>query len=351
MLMKILIVSDAGKPQVNGVVRALEALARELTLMGHVVLIAGPDASRHFTFSLPCYPEIKLELFARRRLEKIMRDFSPDAIHLATEGSLGWTARGICLRQGRKFTTAYHTNFPDYLVKRSPLFLAPLITKAAFAVLRRFHAPSCAVMVATESLEEDLRARNFRNIQRFSYGVDLDLFKPYGKTISDYQNLPRPILLCVSRVAVEKNLQAFLELKTSGSIVLIGDGPDCAALRRDYPDAHFLGSLEGENLARHFAAADLFVFPSKTDTFGLVLLEACASGLRVAAYPAAGPVDIFASEKTRAFAVMDACLQKAVDCALSMPDNPENPRAFASGFSWKASAQQFLRHLLGKEIR
>jgi glycosyltransferase involved in cell wall biosynthesis len=343
--MKILVVSDTGKPQVNGVVRTLESTSRELVRMGHDVLVIGPDSSRPFTFSAPFYPQIKLEFFAQSRLEIILRDFSPDAVHIATEGPLGWAARNVCLRQARLFTTSYQTNFPDYLAKRSPRILAPLVTRLAFSVLRRFHAPSGAVMVPTASIENDLRARKFNRIVRWARGVDIDLFKNYGKYLEAYDKLPRPILLNVGRVAVEKNLSAFLDLRTSGSKVVIGDGPDLAALRRQYPRAYFLGALSGENLARHYAAADVFVFPSKTDTFGLVLLEACASGLRCAAYPVTGPLDIFSDEKSKTFAILDENLQKAVDCALSMPDNPENPRTFASRYSWEKSARQFIGYL------
>ncbi len=342
---KIFIVTDAWKPQVNGVVRALTSLTNELAVMGHDVLVIGPDEGRFFTFCLPCYPEIRLEFFARRRLKKILRDFSPDAVHIVTEGPLGWAARNLCLKEGRKFTTAYHTNFPDYLAARVPRFFAPFVAKISFAVLRRFHAPSSAVMVATSSIENKLRAERFDHLVRIPYGVDTELFKPYGKKIKAYENLQRPILLYVGRVAVEKNLRAFLEIQTPGSKVVIGDGPDLTMLRKQYPKAHFLGLMEGDTLARHFAAADLFVFPSKTDTFGLVLLEACAAGLRIAAYRASGPSDLFENKKANFFCTLDDNLQKAIDCALSLLDNPQNPRAFAAGFSWKGCAERFLAHI------
>jgi glycosyltransferase involved in cell wall biosynthesis len=349
--MKILIVSDAWKPQINGVVRTLESTLNELAKIGHEIRLVGPDSERLFTFPMPFYPEIRLDFFSHGRLAKILRDFSPDATHIATEGPLGWAARSVCLRQHRPFTTSYQTNFPDYLAKRAPRFLAPLVSFLAYAVLRRFHAPSGAVMVTTSSIEIALRKRNFRRLVRWSRGVDTDLFKPYGKSFNIYDNLPRPILLNVGRVSVEKNLHDFLDLNTLGSKVVIGDGPDMKALRHHYPQAHFLGAMSGESLARAYAAADVFVFPSKTETFGLVLLEACASGLRCAAYPVAGPADIFFGEKGKDFVVLDENLQKAVDCALSLPDNPENPRAFAAGFSWGVCAREFLAHLSeqGKE--
>lgn len=343
--MKILIVSDAWTPQVNGVVRTLESMLRELTRMGHQVRVIGPEASRFFTFAMPLYPEIKLDFFSHLRIAKILRDFSPDFVHIATEGPLGWAARGVCMRQTRPFTTSYHTSFPDYLAKRVPRLLAKPVAYLAYAVLRRFHAPAGAIMVATASVEDTLVARKFRRIVRWTRGVDTNLFKPYGKSVPAYENLPRPILINVGRVAVEKNLRAFLDLKTTGSLVVIGDGSDLPFLRKEYPHAHFLGAMTGENLARHYAAADLFVFPSKTDTFGLVLLEACAAGLRVAAYPAAGPADIFADADSKPFAALNENLQTAADCALALPDNFVAPRAFAARFSWAASATQFFTHL------
>ena len=342
MGVRILIVSDAWKPQVNGVVRTLESVSKELMQMGHEVQIIGPDDRRLFTFPMPFYPEIKLEFFARPRLKKRFRDYSPDILHIATEGPLGWAARGLCLCEGRVFTTAYHTNFPDYLSKRVPRLFASTVSFMAYAILRRFHAPSEAVLVATASIENELRKRKFSRLVHCPYGVDIDLFKPYGKKLDAYKNLRRPILLSVGRIATEKNLRAFLDLNTQGSRVVIGEGPELEILKQAYPQAHFLGFLGGEKLARAYAGADVFVFPSKTDTFGLVLLEACAAGLRCAAYPVTGPRDIFSDERSKAFAALDENLQKAVDCALLMPDNPEIPRAFAANFSWKESARKFL---------
>ena len=295
--MKILIISDAAPPQINGVVRSLEALTRELTRLGHQVRMVTPDTSRFFTVALPFYPEIKLEFFADRRVEAIFETFVPDLIHISTEGCLGWAARRVCLRRGRAFTTAYHTRFPEYLAARVSRLFSGLIEKIAYAVLRSFHAPSRAVMVATLSIERSLRARGFQRLGLWSRGVDMSLFHPYGKELEVYEKLPEPILLYVGRVAVEKNLPDFLNLQTTGSLVVIGEGPDLPVLQARYPQVHFLGSKTGEALARSYAAADLFVFPSTTDTFGLVLLEACASGLRIAAYPAPGPLDILEGEE------------------------------------------------------
>jgi len=342
---KILIVSDAWYPQINGVVRTLEETSSELRRMGHDVLIAGPDALRWCTFAAPSYPSIKLEFLARPRLYKIVQEFKPDFIHIATEGPLGWAARNMCLYHRLPFTTSYHTRFPEYLAARVLKIFSRFVRIFSYAALRRFHTPSSAIMVATPSIEAELHKRKFRRIVRWSRGVDTKLFQPYGKNIEAYQNIPRPVLLYVGRVAIEKNLRAFLGLKTPGSKVVIGDGPDLELLRTEYPDAHFLGSMSGEILARHYAACDLFVFPSTTDTFGLVLLEACAAGLRIASYPAPGPVDVFSDPTTQKFAVLDADLHQAVQRALVLPNDPALPRTFAESFSWQACTADFYNHL------
>ena len=342
--MKILFVSDAWLPQINGVVRTLEATVQELQRLQHETLVVGPDETRFLTFALPIYPEIKLEFFAGRRLARVLDAFQPDAIHIATEGPLGWAARKICLRRNLPFTTAYHTRFPEYVAARAPGALAAVLRAATYSVLRRFHAPACAVLVATDSIERELQRQRFRRLARWSRGVDSALFRPYGKTLPAYADLPRPILLYVGRIAAEKNLPGFLDLTTKGAKVVIGDGPDLAFLKAAYPKAHFLGAMTGETLARHYAAADLFVFPSKTDTFGLVLLEACAAGLRIAAMPAPGPSDIFGNGDVADFSVMDDDLALCVAKALQLPDAPEKPRAFALRFSWEACTRQFLEH-------
>lgn len=343
--MKILIVSDAWHPQINGVVRTLEMTIQELARLGHETRVIGPDGKRLLAFAAPSYPEIKLEFFAYGRLWRALREFRPDFIHIATEGSLGWTARRLCLIWNLPFTTAYHTRFPEYLAARSPRPLSAFPRTAAYVLLRRFHAPASAVMVATASIEQELKSRDFRRIVRWSRGVDTNLFRPYGKNLPAYSEMARPILLYVGRVAVEKNLRAFLDISTAGSKVVIGDGPDLDPLRNEYADAHFLGAMSGETLARHYAAADLFVFPSTTDTFGLVLLEACAAGLRVAAVPAPGPSDIFADGAVDNFVAMDQDLTRSISAALELPDNPEAPRAFARRFTWRACTAQFINHL------
>lgn len=345
MSKKILIISDAWYPQINGVVRTLETTAEVLRKEGHDVRIVGPDNKQWWSFPAPSYPSITLEFMARPRLFRMVKEFQPDFIHIATEGPLGWAARNMCLHNKLPFTTSYHTRFPEYLSARMPRIFSKFTRVFCYAALRRFHTPSAAIMVATPSIEQELHARKFRRLVRWSRGVDTELFQPYGKEIAAYQNLPRPYLLYVGRVALEKNLRAFLDLKTPGSKIIIGDGPDLAMLRTEYKDAHFLGSMAGEVLARHYAAADVFVFPSTTDTFGLVLLEACAAGLRIASYPAPGPIDIFDPVRTKDFAALNADLGEAVRQALALPDQPSLPRAFAETFSWQACSADYFHHL------
>jgi glycosyltransferase involved in cell wall biosynthesis len=328
--MRILIVSDAWLPQVNGVVRTLGAVKGELERLGHEVEIVGPDRFR--TVALPGYPEIRVAVGAGPRLRAMMTGSRPDAIHIATEGPLGLAARRHCLEQGLPFTTAYHTRFPEYVRDRLPVPLA-----LSYAVLRRFHAPSTAVMVPTESIGNDLRARGFGNIRRWSRGVDTELFRPRGERLFD---VPRPVSLYVGRLAVEKNLDAFLGLDLPGTKIVVGGGPRLAELRRRYPSARFIGTCHGEDLARCYASADVFVFPSRTDTFGLVLLEALASGVPVAAYPAPGPLDVLAGSGA---GCLDEDLGRAVHAALAIP--AERCREHALRFSWRASAEQFLGHL------
>jgi glycosyltransferase involved in cell wall biosynthesis len=264
--MRLALVTDAWMPQTNGVVRTLMRTRDELTAMGHAVAVISPDLFNGFP--CPTYPEIKLALLPGRKIARSMAEYRPDAIHIATEGPLGHAARSYCLRKGLPFTTAYHTRFPEYVAAR---FAVPV--ELSYAWLRRFHAQARSIMVATPSIESDLVSRGFANIRLWSRGVDLDLFKPQDKALYD---LPRPIHLFVGRVAIEKNIEAFLALDLPGSQVVIGDGPLLAQLRRRFPKAHFLGKKVGEDLERHYAAADVFVFPSLTDTFGLVILEALA---------------------------------------------------------------------------
>lgn len=328
--MRILIVSDAWHPQVNGVVRTLNTTRAELEALGHAVEIVGPDRFR--TVPMPTYPEIRLAVAPGRPLARAIEAFAPEAIHIATEGPLGFAARRHCLRRGLPFTTAYHTRFPEYLRDRAPIPLA-----LSYAVVRRFHAPAQAVMVATQSIEDDLKRRGFANIRRWSRGVDTALFRPREKGFLD---LPRPISMYVGRVAVEKNIEDFLRLDLPGTKVVVGDGPQLGELRQRHPEARFLGARHGEDLARHYAAADVFVFPSRTDTFGLVLLEALAAGVPVAAYPVPGPLDVIGDSGAGA---LDEDLGRAVRAALAI--DPRTCREHALRFSWRASAEQFLGNL------
>jgi len=339
--MKILIITDAWIPQVNGVVRTLQATQCELEKSGHTVQVIGPDLSRWTAFAVPTYTEIVLELFPLRRLLRAIAAFAPDSLHIATEGPLGWAARRLCLLNGWAFTTAYHSRFPEFIGARVPRILSGLAQRLAYAVLRRFHAPSAAVMVPTSSMVADLDANGFTNLVLWSRGVDTGVFTLRGKFFEPYATLKRPILLYVGRISVEKNIESFLTLFTNGTKVVVGSGPDLERLRAACPEACFLGHLQGEQLAQAYAAADVFVFPSKSDTFGLVLLEACACGLRIAAYPVSGPKDIFAGEEASGFVALDADLQKAVDRALTLSESPLAPHQFAQNHSWEASTRQF----------
>ncbi|MBF0307391.1 MAG: glycosyltransferase family 1 protein [Alphaproteobacteria bacterium] len=330
--MRIVIVSDAWHPQVNGVVRTLSALIGELERAGRTVTTITPDLFR----SVPCptYPEIRLALFPGREVARLIEANRPCAIHIATEGPLGWAARRWCLKRGVPFTTAYHTRFPEYVQARFGLPLA-----LSYAVVRRFHAPAAAVMVATRTIEDALTARGFVNLRRWSRGVDTDLFRPDRPAVYD-PDLPRPIFLYVGRLAVEKNVQSFLSLDLPGSKVVVGEGPQAAALRRRFPAALFVGPQRGEALAAHYADADVFVFPSRTDTFGLVLLEALACGVPVAAYPVPGPLDVIGAHPVGR---LDEALGRAAIEALTIPR--ARCRAHAETFSWSASAGQFLSNL------
>jgi len=329
--LKILLATDAWPPQVNGVVRTLTALARELEPLGHVVATLHPGLFR--TFPCPGYAEIRLAVGAGRRVGAMIEDARPDAIHIVTEGPVGWAARRWCLTRGYAFTTAFHTRFPEYLAER---FCIP--PRFSYALLRRFHAPSRTVMVATPSVGRDLAARGFVNLGPWTRGVDKDLFNPARR--DEAIGFPRPVFLSVGRIAHEKNLPDFLALDLPGSKVVVGEGPQRAALEARFPTAHFLGRCENGKLARLYASADVFVFPSRTDTFGLVMLEALASGVPVAAYPVAGPIDVIG---TSGAGVLDADLRLAALAALAIPR--ERARAHALAFSWAECARQFVAQL------
>lgn len=336
--MRIMLVTDAWEPQMNGVVRTLSRTVSECREMGHEVEVISPsDGFR--TFPLPSYPEIQLAVGAKRDIERRMLRFAPDAIHIATEGTLGIAARAICLKWGWPFTTSYHTKFPEYLTARVPV----IPPKAGYAFMRWFHNAGDRLMVATPSMRDDLAKRGFQNITPWARGVDIELFNPDkrfmdGKDV--YEGLQRPVLLNVGRISVEKNMEAFLKLDVPGTKVVVGHGPQLEELKAKYPDAVFAGSKFGVELARYFADADVFVFPSLTDTFGLVNLEAMACGTPVAAYPAHGPLDIIPGSGAGA---IDQDLNEAVRACLTL--DRRQVRAYAERYSWRNCAEEFVENL------
>jgi glycosyltransferase involved in cell wall biosynthesis len=329
--MRIMIVTDAWTPQTNGVVRTLSQTAACLRRFGHDVRVVNPLEFR--TVGCPTYPEIRLSLLPYRQVARSIADFEPQALHIATEGPLGLSARRFCIRQGIRFTTSYHTQFPQYVRARLPI---PL--KVSYRALRWFHGAGARCMVSTPSLRADLAAHGFRNLATWQRGVDTELFRPRRK---DFLDLPRPIAAYVGRVAIEKNVAAFLGMPWAGSKVVIGDGPERARLEHQYPQATFTGYQFGEDLAAHLAAADIMVFPSLTDTFGLVNLEAMACGVPVAAYPVAGPIDVIEDGVTGA---LDEDLAKAAWRALKIDPKACRDRALQSG--WDVSTRQFENNLV-----
>lgn len=326
---RLVLVSDAWAPQVNGVVRTLQTTAMLLEERGWNVTTITPDLFR--SWPCPTYPEIRLAVGVRRDVGRMIDAAGPAAIHIATEGPLGLAARAHAVRAGRPFTTSFHTRFPDYLHAR---FRVP--PALSWRYLRWFHAAARAVLVATPRLAEELDAQGLPHSRIWSRGVDLGQFRPGLAAPEAYRGLPRPILLNVGRVAVEKNIEAFLDAPAPGSKVVVGDGPALAELKARYPHVLFLGALSGEALARAYSAADLFAFPSRTDTFGLVLVEAMASGLPVAAYPVPGPLDVVGANGA---GVLDADLSVAIARALRVPRAAALARA--ADFSWDAAATQF----------
>ncbi len=331
--MKIALVTDAWHPQVNGVVRTLETVTSILRGWGHELLIISPD--QYPSLAAPSYPEIRLALTRARSVGRRIADFAPDAIHLATEGPLCLSARRWCRRNKRPFTTAYHTQFPEYLAKRT--HLSPRIF---WHYIRWFHRASQAIMVSTDSVRQQLITERLPQVHHWSRGVDLDNFSPDTPAPELFDGLTRPIQLYVGRVAVEKNIEAFLDTDRPGSKVVVGDGPALDSLKTQYPEVCFLGRKSGRALAGCYAGADVFVFPSKTDTFGLVLIEAMACGTPVAAFPVTGPIDIL----TERSGAMSDDLNLAIDAALRL--HPEACLRRASQFSWQVSARQFVDGLV-----
>lgn len=326
--MRILIATDAWTPQVNGVVRTLQSVQRELEAADDEVHIISPDLFR----SVPCptYPEIRLALGAGKETAARIDAAAPDAIHIATEGPLGLAARRACLQRGLPFTTAYHTQFPQYLAKRTHL-PAGLFWR----YIRWFHRPAWAVLASTPTVAAELAAHGLPSIRLWGRGVDLGCFSPDVAPSRALARLPRPLQLYVGRVAVEKNIEAFLDCPHPGSKVVVGDGPALAGLKKRYSDVSFLGALQGRDLAATYASADVFVFPSRTDTFGLVMIEALACGTPVAAFPVAGPLDVLNDD----VGAMDTDLGTAIASALAK-DRAACAR-FARTFTWEASARQF----------
>jgi glycosyltransferase involved in cell wall biosynthesis len=329
--MKILIATDAWDPQVNGVVRTLKQTSREAAALGSTVEFLAPDSFR--TVPCPGYPEIRLSLTGAGGIARRIEEIAPQAIHIATEGPIGHGVRKYCLRRGLTFTTSLHTRFPDYLAKRINV---PGTAALTWRLLRKFHAPSAAILAATPGLKSELESRGFNNVRLWARGVDSNLFRPRDGDLG----LPRPIFLTVGRVATEKNLPAFLSLDLPGTKVVVGDGPSLDDLQRRFPDAVFLGAQHGEQLARTYAAADVFVFPSLTDTFGLVLLEALASGVPVAAFPAAAPRDVIGDSGVGA---LNDDLRQA--CLDALTIGRAACRDFASKLTWRASTEAFLTHI------
>ncbi len=328
--MRILLVTDAWYPQVNGVVRAVSILGHELSELGHEVRYITPQDFR----SIPCptYSEIRLALLPRRKVARLITDFQPEAVHIATEGPLGWAARGFCRKHKIPFTTTFHTRFPEYIEARTKI-----PQDWIYKIVARFHNAAEVTAVSTTRLGHYLQDKGIQRVTIWQRGVDTKQFRPLDPVPLDY---PRPILMYVGRLAVEKNVEAFLKTEHAGTKVLVGDGPQREELERKYPDAVFLGAKKGDELVRHYCAADVFCFPSRTDTLGFVMLEALACGVPVAAFPVMGPLDVIGDAPVGA---VDEDLSAAIDRALTM--SRQECRRFAEQFSWHESAKQFARML------
>ena len=338
--MRILLATDAWEPQVNGVVRTLTRVVAELREMGEDVEVISPDQLQ--TFPLPTYPEIKLAMGAYDKVQERFKAFEPEAIHIATEGPIGLAARRICLEWRLPFTTSYHTRFPEYVSARLPLPLA-----AGYAYMRWFHRPSGRLMVATPTMQTELERHGFRNISLWSKGLDTEMFHPRREADNEpdvFAGLTRPIWLNVGRIAVEKNIEAFVSLDLPGTKVVVGDGPQREELAAKYPRVVFTGSRFGTDLAAHYACADVFVFPSLTDTFGLVILEAWGTGTPVAAFSAPGPVDIIPGTGAGVLAPGQSD-GLAEACMAALKIDRTIVRKTAEHYSWRGCAEEFLRLL------
>ncbi|GGC06316.1 GDP-mannose-dependent alpha-mannosyltransferase [Novosphingobium endophyticum] len=338
--MKLALATDAWLPQVNGVVRSLSATLDELQRRGHDVETLTPE---HFlTVPMPGYASIRLAMAPRLGVRRMLDRTHPDIVHIATEGPIGWAARGWCLSRGVPFTSAFHTRFPDYAALRTGIS-----AERFWPIMRRFHAPSRAVLVSTQSFADELASRGIVHTRRWSRGIDQSLFTPEGPRHAAMTRLPGPVLLNVGRVAPEKNLEAFLDAPVPGSKVIVGDGPGLESLRRRYPQVLFLGALSGEELASAYRAADCFVFPSLTDTFGLVVIEALACGVPVAALPVTGPIDILGPDArgvedslARPAGAVDQSLARAIPRALAARRG--DAARLGALYSWERATDQFL---------
>ncbi len=332
MTLRIAFITDAWHPQINGVVTTIQNTCSTLEQSGHQIKLITPDQFK--TIPCPTYPSIRLSLACYGKLSRLMDEFNPQRIHIATEGPLGIAARRYCLKHDLAFTTSFHTLFAEYVNLR---FKIPV--SWGYGFLRWFHAPAINVMVATQSVELDLNARGFKNnLVRWARGVDPDFYYPRDKAFLSFH---RPISMFVGRVAIEKNIAAFLSLDIAGTKVVVGDGPQLEELKASFPETVFVGFLSGEPLASHVAAADVFVFPSRTDTFGIVMLDALASGIPVAAFPVTGPVDVITSDKV---GKLDEDLKKAVTEALQL--DPQDCRNYALNYSWTHCTEQFFNNLV-----
>lgn len=338
--MKILIISDAWYPQLNGVVRTYEALMAHLRDNGHEVELIGPSAFQ-YRIAMPGYKEIELVVMPYHTLAKKIEVFSPQSIHIATEGPLGWAARKYCLRHNIKFTSCYHSQMPDYVAKRVPDFLRFLrkpVRRLAIGVIQKFHNKAAGVLVTTKSISRQLKQWGITApLYPFTRGVDEAIFKLRAESL--FEDLPRPIALYVGRLAVEKNIEEFLDMPWEGSKVVVGSGPQGEELRKAYPHVYFMGKKTGKDLAAHYQSADVFVFPSRTDTFGIVLIEALACGLPIAAHYVSGPRDVVVNKTLGA---LDKDLSSAALAALSAGTKEERNAHVKEYYTWSIATAQFL---------
>jgi len=332
--LKIVIATDAWKPQLNGVVRTLDTLGTILTEFGNQVRYITPNEFK--SVPLPSYPEIRLSLLPNRRVAKIINEFQPDAVHIATEGPIGRAARRFCKRRRYPFTTSFHTRFPEYAAER---WSVPV--SWGYSILTDFHKDGETMMVATPGLMEELEGRGFSNMKLWARGVDLVQFQPGDRSFLD--QYPRPIFLYVGRLAVEKSIEDFIAADLPGTKLIVGDGPQKEELEKKYKDAAYVGPKYGDELTRYYQGADVFVFPSRTDTFGLVNVEALACGVPVAAYPVRGPLEILDGAPPGCGSLNEDLRAACLD-ALANRD-PQACRQHAENFSWEAASRQFIANL------